>query len=160
MDHTTIAVQSAINQWELYVNYSSQLLSKLPDEVLQKQIAPSKNTGIYVLGHLIAIHDNMLPELGIGISNYPELTEAYIKKPDGLASYAKAVKEIRELWKETHTRVSTLIKALPTEQWLLRHNLMTDEDFQANPIRNRLSLLLSRINHFSYHMGQLRLLLS
>jgi hypothetical protein len=31
---------------------------------------------------------------------------------------------------------------------------MTDEDFKANPLRNRLAVLLNRTNHLSYHLGQ------
>ena len=35
-------------------------LDSLSDEQLQKEIAPGKNRGIYILGHLIAVHDDML----------------------------------------------------------------------------------------------------
>jgi len=56
--------------------------------------------------------------------------------------------------------VTGLIKELPEELWLARHNAMTDEDFEANPLRNRLSVLINRTNHFHYHLGQLRLLIS
>ena len=31
---------------------------------------------------------------------------------------------------------------------------MTDADFAANPLRNRLAVLLSRTGHVAYHLGQ------
>jgi hypothetical protein len=32
---------------------------------------------------------------------------------------------------------------------------MTDEDYAKDPMRNRLSVLLSRTNHLSFHIGQI-----
>jgi hypothetical protein len=34
---------------------------------------------------------------------------------------------------------------------------VSDEEFAANPLRNRLSVVLSRTNHLAYHIGQIAL---
>jgi hypothetical protein len=47
---------------------------------------------------------------------------------------------------------------MSTDSWFSRHASMTDEDFEKDPARNKLTTLLSRTNHLSYHFGQLRLL--
>jgi hypothetical protein len=35
---------------------------------------------------------------------------------------------------------------------------MTEEDFEKEPGRNKLSVLINRTNHMAYHLGQLVLL--
>lgn len=160
MNQLNISIQIAVSQWELHVSRATQLLNQLPDEALNRQVAPGKNTGKYIVGHLIAIHDTMVQILGIGESEHPELYEMYVKSPDGVVGPTKTVQELRNLWDVIHTRITKLIKTVPDEDWLARHNAITDDNFKANPLRNRLSVLLNRTNHFSYHLGQLRLLIS
>jgi hypothetical protein len=38
--------------------------------------------------------------------------------------------------------------------WLQRHSAVSEEEFAKDPSRNRFSILLSRTNHLSYHLGQ------
>lgn len=160
MNPRSIVTQLAINQWELVSRRATQLLNQLSNEALDRPVAPGKNTGKYIVGHLIAIHDAMPSILGLGESKYPELVDCYVKQADGLVNSPKTVPELRQLWDETHMRIGKLINSLPEDDWLLRHTTMTDDEFNTNPLRNRLSILLTRTNHFSYHIGQLRLLLS
>jgi hypothetical protein len=47
---------------------------------------------------------------------------------------------------------------MTADAWLSRHESMTDADFEKDPARNKLSVLLNRTNHLSFHFGQLRLL--
>jgi len=35
-----------------------------------------------------------------------------------------------------------------------KHSVVSEEDFAANPLRNRFAILLSRTSHVSYHLGQ------
>lgn len=158
MNQLNIITQLAIKQWEIVTNHATKLLSQMPDEVLDRQIAPNRNTGNYIMGHLIALHDAIPELLGNGQAVHPELNEFYFKQPDSIDKNPVAVQELRLLWNDTHERVTGLIKSLPEKLWLERHTAMTDEDFEANPLRNKLSILINRTNHFSYHVGQLRLL--
>ena len=160
MNPQSIVTQLAINQWEQVSRRATQLVNQLSNDALDRPVAPGKNTGRYIVGHLIAIHDAMPPILGLGESKYPELVEPYVKQADGYVNNFRTVPELRQLWDETHARISKLINSLPEDDWLLRHTTMTDDEFKANPLRNRLSVLLNRTNHFSYHAGQLRLLIS
>jgi ribose 1,5-bisphosphokinase PhnN len=38
--------------------------------------------------------------------------------------------------------------------WAQRHTAVSEEDFAKDASRNRFSILLSRTNHLSYHLGQ------
>ncbi|MBC7554999.1 MAG: hypothetical protein H7257_13600 [Taibaiella sp.] len=40
------------------------------------------------------------------------------------------------------------------EDWFLKHNSVSAEDFVNEPHRNKLNILLTRTTHLSYHLGQ------
>ena len=50
----------------------------LSESQLQAEVGPGKNRLIYLWGHLIAVHDAMLPLLGIGPRLHPELDAAFL----------------------------------------------------------------------------------
>ena len=54
-------------------------------------------------------------------------------------------------------RLTEALKRFTPEEWLLKHTAVSDEDFAKDPGRNRLAVVLSRINHMSYHLGQITL---
>lgn len=159
MNTTSVITKLAIQQWEQQVERATKLLDEMSDEVLARHIAPGKNTGTYIVGHLIAVHDAIPVILGLGEKKYPELYDTYITQPDGKGDAAMSLQGLRTLWKETHDRVTGLMRNVPEEDWFKRHESMTDADFEVNPLRNKLSVLLSRTSHLAYHLGQLRLLM-
>nr|MBP6687382.1 DinB family protein [Lacibacter sp.] len=59
MEHTAtqlnLVVKMAISAWESQNKQLNKLIVALTDEQLQKEIAPGRNTGVYLLGHLIAV---------------------------------------------------------------------------------------------------------
>lgn len=159
MNQLDIAIRIAVNQWELTVKIGTKYLRQISDISLEQHVAPGKNTGKYILGHLIAMNDAIPELLGIGESAHPELAHIYIVQRDGLADNPLTAQQLRDLWTETHDRITNVLKLLTAEEWLMKHSAITDEEFGKNPLRNRLSLLTSRISHFSYRVGQLRLLI-
>jgi hypothetical protein len=63
METTTqsnLLVKMILMAWDAQNSYLNKLISSLTDEQLAKEIAPGKNTGVYLLGHLIAVSDGML----------------------------------------------------------------------------------------------------
>jgi hypothetical protein len=102
MDHLKLATQSVVKQWELITLQATRLLNQLTDEDLNRQVAPGKNTGKYIIGHLIAINDAIPQNLGIAESQHPELMNSYVSQPDGVAEDVLSLDELRMLWKETN----------------------------------------------------------
>ena len=85
METTTqsgLLVKMILMAWDTQNSYLNKLISSLTDEQLAKEIAPGKNTGVYLLGHLIAVSDGMLPLLGFGDRLFPEMEEVFVKTPD------------------------------------------------------------------------------
>ena len=95
MTTTETIVKMIFDRWNSSINNCDTLLNSVTDESLQKEIAPGKNRGIYLLGHLIAVHDDMLVLLGMGEKLYPELYEPFLKSADKAITQIPSTTELR-----------------------------------------------------------------
>ena len=150
--------QMIIESWNLTVKRVSDLFLKLSEEEIIKEVAPNRNRGIYLLGHLTASHDSMLPLLGFRQSMFPELKFYFLISPDNINKLPYSFAELLEKWIAVNEELKKHFNNLSTEDWLQKHTAISDEDFLREPHRNRLNVVLSRTNHLSYHQGQLVLL--
>jgi hypothetical protein len=153
-----IFVKMALDAWQGQLNISDSLLNKLSDEQLMQEISPSRNRGIYLLGHLVAVHDLMLPLLRFEEPLYPGLRPVFVDSPDKAVADLPPVSELRAQWAAVNEKLSAHFASLSPDEWFTRHASISPEDFAKEPHRNRLNVLLSRTNHLSYHRGQLVLL--
>lgn len=151
-------VKLYIRGWITQVTLINKALEAIPESNFQKQIAPGKNRGAYILGHLAAVNDAILPLLGFGDKLYPHLEEPFITSPDTAALQFPPVHELKKYWNEVNDRLQQHFNNLEPEEWLSKHEAVSAEDFAKEPHRNKLNVLISRTNHLSYHLGQLVLL--
>jgi len=142
---------ASIKNWDTHMN-------SITDEQLQKEIAPAKNRGIYLLGHLIAVHDDMLILLDMGDKLYPELHKTFIDSPDKSVTEIPSAKELRERWSKQCEVLKQKFENLKPEEWFEKHTAVSAEDFSKEPHRNKLNIILTRTTHLNYHTGQLVLL--
>jgi|SRR5450755_1877164 len=158
MDHKAVLTKTALQAWQTQVDRTSKFLNELSDEQLIKEIAPGRNRGVYLVGHLAAVHD-MLPEiLGLGKRAYPELQPVFLEAPDKSIEKTPSAPELRQIWTNVHERLKREFAEIQPDGWFARHESMTDAEFEKEPSRNKLSVLLNRTSHLAYHFGQLRLL--
>lgn len=157
-NHQEFIIKLAIDSWYLQVKRADYLINLLTDEELQKEISPQRNRGIYLLGHLTAVNDLMLPLLNIGDQLYPQLNEIFIHNPDKAIAEIPTTADLRFYWKNVNETLSRHFDKLQTKDWLQKHSSVSEEDFAKEPHRNKLNVLLNRTNHLSYHFGQLVLL--
>ncbi len=150
-----IMIKMVISYWQVVNNRTSDLFHKLSDEELSAETAPGRNTGVYLLGHLTAVHDAMFPILGFGERQYPDLYEVFVENPDKSGLEKPSIAELRECWDEVTTELQQHIDATPADEWFKRHNSVSAEDFIKEPQRNKLNLIINRTNHLSTHLGQL-----
>lgn len=155
MDQQELFIRMALQAWEVNLRRVNAIFNGLSDEDLSQEIAPGKNRVIYLLGHLAAVNDAMLPLLGFGKKEFPELEETFLSKPDRAVAELPSAKELREYWTKSNELLTAHFSKLSPGEWFQRHTSMTDEDFIKEPHRNKLSVLISRTNHLSYHLGQL-----
>jgi hypothetical protein len=158
MTQTELIVKMIFDRWYASLKNLDTLLSALTDETLQKEIAPGKNRGIYLLGHLIAVHDDMLILLGLGEKLYPELNEAFIKSPDKTTAQIPSLAALRMCWSKQCEVLKEKFDDLKPAEWFEKHTAVTAEDFAKEPHRNKLNIIITRTSHLQYHLGQLQLL--
>lgn len=158
MNTNEITVKMVLDRWFALIARFEGLLNTLTDEQLQKEIAPGKNRGIYLLGHLIAVHDDMFPLLNFGDKIHPELNEPFIKSPDKATLQSVEAKELRAIWGSFNEILTQKINEVQPDEWFQKHTAVSPEDFINEPHRNKLNILITRTSHLSYHIGQLVLL--
>jgi hypothetical protein len=157
MKQNQIIVKMILDRWYALIKNCDIILEALTDEQLQKEIAPHKNRVIYLLGHLIAVHDDMITILNFGDKLYPELDEIFLKSPDKSISEIPSAKTLRAYWNKQKEYLHQKFERLSPDEWFMKHNLVSEEDFNIEPHRNKLNILITRTSHLSYHYGQLAL---
>ena len=158
MTTTELSVKMIFDRWNASIKSCDTLINNLTDETLLKEIAPGKNRGIYLLGHLIAVHDDMLILLDMDNKLYPELQEPFIKSADKVVSQIPSVSDLRKMWTNQCDVMKQKFESIKTENWFEKHTAVSAEDFAKEPHRNKLNIIITRTSHLQYHIGQLALL--
>ncbi|WP_309640539.1 DinB family protein [Flavobacterium sp.] len=158
MNTTQTTVKMIFDRWNSLNKSFDEILNAVTDQQLEKEIAPNKNRGIYLLGHLVAVHDAMLPLLDFGDKLFPELADPFLTSPDKSVANLPAAKELREKWVKINDILNQNFDRLKPEQWFERHTAVSDEDFIKEPHRNKLNIMITRSTHLAYHTGQFILL--
>ena len=151
-------VKMVLDNWYSNVANTDKLLKALTNEQLEGDVAPGRNSGKYLLGHLIAVNDRMLPLLGFGEVHYPNFLEIFLTSPDKSGKGMPGVAELRQCWTDSIERLDQHFKSLSASDWFTKHNSVSAEDFAKEPHRNKLNVVLGRASHLSNHQGQLLLL--
>ena len=147
-----------LDAWETYTKRFNKLLDTLTDEQLLSETAPGRNRGIYLVGHIVAVNDAMLPILGFGEKLYPQLEQVFLTNPDQSGLEMPSIGELKKYRDEINAKLSYHIGQLQPAEWFTKHEAVSTEDFAKEPHRNKLNILINRTNHLSYHLGQLAFL--
>jgi len=150
-----VMIKMVISYWQVVNNRTSDLFNKLSDEELSAETAPGRNTGVYLLGHLAAVHDAMFPILGFGEQKHADLYEVFVKNPDKSGLEKPSIPFLRECWNKVTTALQQHIDATQPDEWFKKHSSVSAEDFAKEPHRNKLNIIINRTNHLSTHLGQL-----
>jgi hypothetical protein len=151
-------VKQVINAWTAQNKIITNFFNKYNDEAYLNEVAPGRNSAVYLLGHLTSTADGMLPLLGIGERQFPHLEALFSLNPDKFFNNIPNLTELKQNWENVNTTLITYFKEMSAQDWLDRHTKVSVEDFAADPLRNKLNVLISRTNHISYHSGQLTFL--
>lgn len=155
---SNLLVKMILMAWDAQNTSLNKLISSLTDEQLFKETAPGKNSGVYLLGHLIAVSDGMLPLLGFGDRLFPEMEEMFIKNPDKSGPVFPSIAELKQRLDVVNTKLNSQFKSTDVDEWLSRHTVVSPDDFVKEPHRNKLNVVITRTGHMAYHIGQMRLL--
>ncbi|WP_159732197.1 DinB family protein [Sphingobacterium sp. 18053] len=151
-------VKMVLDMWNTRIQQTDKLLTELSDEQLLREVATSKNRGIYLLGHLTATHDQLFRLLDICNPIFPDYKNIFLDNPDKAIAEIPTVNEVKQSWTNVNIQLSKCFKLMHTNEWFQRHTSVSQEDFEREPHRNKLNIVLTRSNHLSYHLGQMILL--
>lgn len=155
---SNLLVKMSVMAWDSQNNYLKKFVESLPDEQLAKEIAPGRNTGTYLFGHLIAVSDALIPLFGFGDPLYPEMRNIFIEKPDKSGFTFPSVPELKQRMEAVNEKLNGHFQSMDVNAWLDRHTSVSPEDFIKEPHRNKLNVLLNRTGHMANHIGQMLLL--
>jgi hypothetical protein len=147
-------VALGLKVWKGQIERADKLFGSLSSEEVQREIAPGRNRLLYLWGHLTAIHDAMLPLLGLGERLHPEFDAAFVSNPDKSQAATPTHEQVRQAWNAVNSDLGKRMEGISWSDWLQRHTAVSEEDFAKDTSRNRFAVLLSRTNHLSYHLGQ------
>ena len=151
----TLFLKMTLGAWDIQNSRVTKLLDTLTPEQLAAPTASGRNSGTYLIGHLVAVADGMLPVLGLGEKLYPQLESIFLTNPENPATETPSLEELKKYWHEVITTLSNYFKDISTEEWFSRHTAVSAEDFAKEPHRNKLNIVINRTNHTSYHLGQM-----
>lgn len=158
MDTTGLTLKMVFDRWNGALKNCDTLINSLTDEQLQQEIAPGKNRGIYLLGHLIAVHDDMIALLDFGDKIFPEYNVPFIKSADKTVAEIPSASELRASWIKMNETLNEKFNAMKPLDWFEKHTAVSAEDFALEPHRNKLNIIITRTTHLTYHTGQMALL--
>ncbi|HEY8561923.1 MAG TPA: DinB family protein [Pyrinomonadaceae bacterium] len=148
-------VKMAFGAWELQNSRLEALIEEFSDEQWRAETAPGKNSGAYLLGHLTAVGDGLLPLFGFRERLYPELEEMFLKNAEKSGLKKPAIADLKKYWRGVNLKITEYFRQMSAEDWFAKHVAVSAEDYAREPHRNKLNVLISRTNHQSYHLGQL-----
>lgn len=151
-------VRTMLKAWETQVKRMNDFFDSVSDDELMQEVAPGRNTGAYLLGHLTAVNDGIMPLLGLGQKLYPHLEKTFISTPDKSGLEFPPLKELRQYWNDVNEELIEHLLRLEPAEWLAKHAAVSAEDFAKEPHRNRLNVIITRTTHMHYHLGQLILM--
>jgi hypothetical protein len=148
-------VRTILKAWETQVGRMNDFFDNSSDDELMRDVAPGRNCGVYLLGHLTAVNDGILPLLGLGQKLYPELEKVFISSPDKSGLEFPSTNQLRQYWTDVNEKLMEHFIRLEPSEWLAKHVAVSAEDFAKEPHRNRLNVVINRTTHMHYHLGQL-----
>ena len=151
-------VKMAVDAWQTQNIRMNHLLEKLSDEEWQQQTAPGRNTGIYLLGHLTAVNDNLLVLFGFQEKLYPQLAKIFLDEPDQSGIEKPSLQELKKYWTNVNATLTEHMNKMHPDDWFTKHTAVSEADFAKEPHRNKLNVLMNRTTHQGYHLGQLNYL--
>jgi len=150
-----LIIKQVLDAWNGQLNRATKFFRTHTKEQLEMEVAPHKNSGVYLLGHLIAVHDALFPLLCLGERLFPELENIFLNNPDKAGLKKPGVEYLKKCWEEVHEKLNKSLNEFTSDDWLQKHNAISEEDFKKEPHRNKLNVVIVRTNHIAYHLGQL-----
>ncbi len=91
-------IAQLLKTWTAHNKSVKDFFNKHDDAEYLNPVAPGRSRAIYLLGHLVAVSDGMLPILGLGEKMYPELEGPFLISPDNVETPMPSIALLKEYW--------------------------------------------------------------
>src|SRR5579864_7489825 len=126
MENEESYVALGLKAWKTQIERADKLFGTLSSERVLREIAPGRNRLFYVWGHLTAIHDAMLPLLGLGKRLYLEFDVAFVINPDKSQTATPSHEEVRRAWIAVNGELAKGFEGMSRSDWLQRHSAVSE----------------------------------
>src|ERR1700682_3146078 len=123
--------------WRAQIERAGKLFGGLSSEDVLREIAPGRNRLLYLWGHLTAIHDAMLPLLGMGERLHPQFDVAFVSNPDKSQANIPSHEEVRQAWNVVNAELWKGFEKMSWPDWLQPHAAVSEGDFDKATLRHR-----------------------
>ena len=154
MENEGSHVAFGLKVWKAQIERTDKLFGSFSSEDVLREIAPGRNRLLYLWGHLTAIHDAMLPLLGLGERLHPELMAPSSRIQTSRGPTFLRTNSFAERGKSSNAELWKGFEKMSWSDWLQRHTAVSEEDFAKDISPIVFAILLSRTNHLSFHLGQ------
>ncbi|MFM8912176.1 MAG: DinB family protein [Flammeovirgaceae bacterium] len=151
-------LQICLLQWDALNKRMSKTLDSISEENFHRPIVANGNSPSWIMGHLVEADDALLELLGIGPRLFPNLSKIYHHERGTNQSGHLAKAELVNCFKIVSEALNKTFKSWSENDWLSKHTAVSDADFEKEPHRCRLNVMLSRVSHKASHLGQITLL--
>lgn len=145
-------------QWNTYNTRMQKAFDELDGTEFQVPVAEGFNSPSWILGHLVDTDDMLLEVLGIRARIYPDLSRIYHHERGSNQTGHLAKSELMSRWKVILAELERSFKSWTESEWLSKHAVVSEQDFQREPHRNRLNVMLTRVAHKASHLGQIAMM--
>src|SRR5260370_5542507 len=137
MENEGSYVALGLKVWKAQIERADKLFGRLSSEEVLREIAPGRNRLLYLWGHLTAIHDAMLPLLGMGERLHPEFDVAFVSNPDKSQAAIPSREQVCQAWNTINSELWKGFEKMSSSDWLQRRTAVSDEDFAKDTSLNR-----------------------
>src|SRR6266849_1221396 len=129
MGHDGACITLGLKAWKTQIDRADKLFGTLSSDEVLREIAPGRNRLLYLWGHLTAIHDAMLPLLGLRERLHPEFDVAFVSRSEEHTSELQSHEQVRRAWNAVNAELWKGFEKMSWSDWVQRHSGVSEEDF-------------------------------
>src|SRR5712672_3086725 len=107
-----------LKAWKTQIDRADKLFGSLSSEEVLREIAPGRNRVLYLWGHLTAVHDAMLPLLGLRARLHSEFDVAFVSNPDRSQADIPSHEQVRRAWNVVNGELSKGFEKMSWSDWI------------------------------------------
>lgn len=150
-------IEQLLEVWENKIKETTEIFELLGERRAMKPVAPGKNRLIYLLGHLLVIHDGIFETLEVGKRRYTHYDDLFLT-PQHPANVYPPYGLLLQQWIALNETLIFQLRYISPDEWLSKQHYISEMDFILQPNKNKFYGFQCLTGHLFHHLGQLALI--